>query len=580
MFWLHGMAGTGKTSVALTVAKALNQRKPFTMGIKAPATAFLGASFFFKQGDATRNSTKDFFPTLARCLADVFLDFKPLISSAIKENLAIGTKAPQQQLEYLIVRPLSLLDDQTFLPIRLVIVVDALDECVERKEAKDLLGILASLKDLHQVQLRLLITSRSEKHILESFERLPKVLHRSVLHNKIKQHTEGDGTKDDITFYLSHTLAEIASKHGVAQDCIDQADINRLSKKADGLFIYAATTCRFLDAEDFPDQEARQERLDLILQDYTETDDSDTDDWETDAPRQKVDDIYLKVLSFPDREGMSPKTKKRTYDSMRMTLGFLAVLFEPVGTSALEELLQTKREDLASLLKKLHAIVGVPRDEKSPLDLIHLSFRDFILSKKRSSNLKFRVEDNEMHKEVFGRCLDIMSSKLCRDICGLVMPGTMASEVPHSRIEENIPQHLRYACRYWVDHLSKLDSDNLREVGLRDDGEVHVFLRERFMCWLEAMSLVREIPTAILMINHLQTLVKVSHSLTKSLTTPIALSNRSLGPGAPGFIFSDLRRQTLHTWQQMDNRTCTIANLCLCDRLRPKCQEDTVCVSN
>lgn len=516
IFWLHGMAGTGKTSVALTVANALNQRTPFTKGTNAPATAFLGASFFFKQGDATRNSTKAFFPTLARCLADVFLDFKSLIASSINENLAIGTKAPPQQLEHLIARPLSSLDGQTFLPIRLVIVVDALDECIQRTEAEDLLNMLATLEDLHQVQLRLLITSRTEKHILGSFDKLPEVLHRSVPLDKIKPHAGEESTKDDITFYLSHTLAEIAKKHGVAKDWIDQANINKLSEKADGLFIYAATACRFLDADDFPDHEARQERLDQIYQDYPETDDSETDEWETNAPQQKVDEIYLKVLSFPDREKMPRKTRHRTYDGMRMTLGFLAVLFEPVATSSLETLLPTLPVSLTQLLKKLHAIVGVPLDEKSPLDLVHLSFRDFILSKKRSKQLKFRVDETEMHKEVFGRCLHIMSSKLCRDICGLVMPGKTASEVSHSQIEENIPQYLRYTCRYWVDHLSKLDNSRLSEVGLMDGGKVHAFLQECFLYWLEAMSLIKETPTAILVVNQLQTLVVVSLSLLRN----------------------------------------------------------------
>ncbi|KAG6364032.1 hypothetical protein INS49_009135 [Diaporthe citri] len=479
IFWLHGMAGTGKTSVALTVADALNQRKPFTKRTNAPATAFLGASFFFKQGDATRNSAKAFFPTLARCLADVFMDFRSLIASAINENLAIGTKAPPQQLEYLITRPL--LPRWPNLPTHTT--------------------------GGRGVQLRLLITSRTEKHILGSFGKLPKNLHRSVFLDKIKPYTEGQSTEDDIKFYLSHTIAEIAKKHGAAQDCIDEASINKLRMKADGLFIYAATACRFLDAEDFPDEKARQERLDQIFQDYSETDDSETDEWEADAPQQKVDEIYLKVLSFPDREQMSPKTRQRTYDGMRMTLGFLAALFEPVATSALENLLPPLPVSLAQLLKKLHAIVGVPRDDKSSLDLVHLSFRDFILSKKRSKQLKFRVDETEMHKELFSRCLEIMSSRLCRDICGLVIPGKMASEIPHIRIEENIPQHLRYACRYWVDHLAKLDNSHLREAGLMDGGKIHAFLQECFLYWLEAMSLIKEIPTAILIVNQLQTLV-------------------------------------------------------------------------
>lgn len=423
-------------------------------------------------------------------------------------------KAPLQQLDHLIARPLSSLDVQTFLPIRLVVLVDALDECM-KSEAEELLSMLATLSDLHQVQLRLLITSRSEKHIRKSFERLHDDLYRSIFLDKIEPHVDGDDTKDDITLYLSHTLAEIAKRNGVTQECIDQATIKRLSKKADGLFIYAATACRFLDSEDFLDEEARQERLDQIFRDPSETDASDQDGWGTDAPQHKVDEIYLNVLSFPDLKKVTPKTQEKTYYGMRMTLGFLAVLFEPIAASPLESLLPPFKVSLNQLLEKLHAIVGVPRDEKSPLELVHLSFRDFILNQKRSKQLKFRVHETEMHKEVLSRSLSIMSSKLCRDICGLVMPGKVSSEVPGSRIEENIPQHLRYACRYWVEHLAKLDSGDLEKVGLVDGGKVHQFFQGFFLYWLEAMSLIKETPTTILIINQLQDLVSVSRPTRK-----------------------------------------------------------------
>ncbi|KAM0425652.1 hypothetical protein ACHAPT_009184 [Fusarium lateritium] len=272
IFWLHGMAGTGKTSVALTVANALNDREAFTAGRRPLSTAFLGASFFFKQADATRNNTKPFFTTLARCLAEVFPSFKSHIVSAIKEKLAIGTKAPPQQLKHLIVEPLSMIDEQAFLPVRLIVVVDALDECLKRTEAEELLEMLGTLQHLHQVQLRLLITSRRDKHLIGGFERLPSVLYRSIRLDKVQASTEQNGPMDDITLYLFHTLAKIATKHGVSQNWISEADIQRLSQKADGLFIYAATVCRFLDADDFTDEEARQERPEQIFEDCGEVD--------------------------------------------------------------------------------------------------------------------------------------------------------------------------------------------------------------------------------------------------------------------------------------------------------------------
>ncbi|RSL99859.1 hypothetical protein CEP52_009488 [Fusarium oligoseptatum] len=532
IFWLHGMAGTGKTSVALTVANALNEREPFTAGGTPPSTAFLGASFFFKQGDATRNSTRGFFPTLARCLAEVFPDLKSHIVSAINDRLAIGTKAPPQQLRHLIVEPLSVLDDETFLPVRLVVVVDALDECLKQTEAEELIEMLATLEQLHQVQLRLLITSRRDKHLLGSFERLPSVLYRPLLLDKVQASVEKDESMDDITLYISHTLARIADKHGVSQDWIDEAEIHKLCQKADGLFIYAATVCRFIDAEDFADEEARQERLEQIFD----------DEGEADSPQQKVDEIYLKVLSFPHLDKSTKKTRERIFARTGTVLGFLAVLFEPVSVSALGLLAALSRETLDGILRQLNSIVSIPQDEKAPLGLVHLSFRDFILSEERSKPLQFRVQEAEMHRHVLQRCLDIMSSELCQDICRVVSPGKLASEVPRCQIEQSIPQHLRYACRYWVDHLAELHQDCRLEAGLSDTGEIHTFLKERFLYWLEAMSLIGETPTIITIINQLQDMISPSdHPGLSSFAYDakrFVLANRWVIEHAPVQIYS------------------------------------------
>ncbi|KAF5555557.1 NACHT WD40 domain-containing protein [Fusarium mexicanum] len=523
---LHGLAGTGKSTVALTVADALKHARPFTKGIDAPVRSFLGASFFFKQGDASRNHIQAFFPTISRCLAEVFPDFKTLVAQAVEQNSAIGSKAPQHQLETLIAKPLSALDEQSLVPLRFIIVIDALDECLVRSEAVSLVAMLVGqLKDLRHVQLRFLITSRSEKHILGSFEQLPQGLHRSLLLDKIQVFEGGDDTKDDIMFYLTYTLAQLANSHGVPEDCITKSTIKELRNKADGLFIYAATACRFLDAKDFDDEEARQERLDLILEsppgsDESGDNDSDIDDWEAESPQNKIDDIYHKVLSFPDRENMSPRTKQRTYNDLCVTLGFLVVLFKPTTIPALKKFLPSLAKSLDRLLKKLHAIVSLPRNESTPLELVHQSFRDFILSKKRSKKLNFQVQESKMHKEAFIRCLDILSSELHEDICGLRWPGILQSDVSQDRVTEKVQQHLRYACRYWVDHLSKLDERDRWSVGLIDGGNVHRFLENHFLHWLETMILIEETASTVPLLNTLQFLVQHSEcpELSASIT--------------------------------------------------------------
>ncbi|OBS29574.1 hypothetical protein FPOA_03512 [Fusarium poae] len=547
IFWLHGMAGTGKSSVALTVANALKEVKPFTRSNPSPKNATLGASFFFKQGDATRNSTRGFFSTLARDLADVSSNFKTLIAQAIEKNPSITTKAPQQQLEHLIVNPLSILDDRSFLPIHLIVVVDALDECIDRREAEDLVRMLSVRSEsLHRVQLRFLITSRSENHLTRAFGQLHEDVCRSVVLEKIKQRVREDDRLDDITLYFEKTIATIAKRHGVEPSVIDDTTIKSLSKTSDGLFIYAATICRFLDAEDFDFDEARQERLELILQNSKDnedsaTDDSEMDEWEVDSPQNHVDEIYCKVLSFPDREKMSPAMKKKTYKDMGIVFGFLVIFFEPVSISSLKVFLPQISKSLDKLLNKVRAIVVVPPDERSPLKLIHLSFRDFILSKKRSKRLKFHVDENEIHELVLTRCLDIMSSKLHQDICNLVHPGTLDSEIPPDTLEARIPQHLRYTCKYWVNHLSNLGRDRQRDVWLLKGGKIHGFLQQHFLHWLEVMSLINEGPAAILIVNQLQTLSEESDALELSSSAydmkRFILSNRWIVDHAPLQIY-------------------------------------------
>lgn len=499
IFWLYGMAGTGKTSVALTVANALKARENVADD-NQPRSAFLGASFFFKQGDVTRNSTKSFFPTIARRLAQEFPDLKVHIADAIDSNLEIGTKGPLQQLTELIVRPLSALDEQTFLPIRLIVIVDALHECVKQEEVDELLGMLMALQDLHEIQLRVLITSRRDDHILRSFDKLPSTLFHSSMLDKISTSTGDDSMPDDITRYITYSLARVTEKHKAALDWIEQNSVVKLTKKADGLFIYAATACRFLDAYDFADEESRQERLDLIFDDEVETD----------APQQKIDEIYLKVLAFPHLAKSTRSAKSRFHALIGKILGFISVFFEPVSASSLSELLSLEKQKLNDKLRQLHSVVDVPQEESSPLGLVHLSFRDFLLSEERSSELPFRVDEISMHRAVLERCLDLMSRDLRQDMCELILPARLVSDVPRDRIDRRIPRYLQYACRYWVDHLARLSDAQRSDAGLKDDGKIHTFLLDKFMFWLEAMSLMQEIPDAVLILNRLETLLSVS----------------------------------------------------------------------
>lgn len=496
------MAGTGKTTVALTVANALHKGVPFTEGGHPPFNSFLGASFFFKQTDTSRNNIKTFFSTLAKSLTEI-QELRPHIVGAIEKNLEIGMKAPHHQFHDLFIKPLSTLEKQQFMSLRLLVIVDALDEC-ENEEVDQLLELLSPLGGFRQVQLRFLITSRHVDHIQQSFNRLPEGLWQKLMLEKIRPPSAEDDREDDITFYLKDTLAKIAKKHTypphTPPQYIDDVDIRKLASKADGLFIYAKTVCRFLDTSNYADEEYRQALLEHIF----------SDEVSTMSPQREVDEIYFKVLTFPGLDDPHPVMRKINFERIKKILDFLAVLNEPVSLSSLSGLIPLDIGKVKHALRRLHSVVDVPPDENAPLSLVHLSFRDFLLDEERSKKSSFHVEETPMHRNVFERCLEIMSQDLHQDMCKLVLPGTLSEDIPTTLVEQSIPPYLRYACFHWIDHLAKLDDGRRIKVGLNDDGKVHMFFLKNLLFWLEAMALIQEPDVATKSIVEVVSLTNVS----------------------------------------------------------------------
>ncbi|RYP68781.1 hypothetical protein DL770_008391 [Monosporascus sp. CRB-9-2] len=95
IFWLNGMAGTGKLTILRTVAHS------FFKGGQ------LGASFFFKRGESDRGGTSKFFTTIAAQLIEKVPALAPYVKNAIDADPAIFGKAIREQFEKLILEPLS-----------------------------------------------------------------------------------------------------------------------------------------------------------------------------------------------------------------------------------------------------------------------------------------------------------------------------------------------------------------------------------------------------------------------------------------------------------------------------------------
>jgi hypothetical protein len=210
--------------------------------------------------------------------------------------------------------------------------------------------------------------------------------------------------------------------------------------------------------------------------------------------------MYSDILEHPFRN-LDKKDKLQVAKSFKRVVGSITLLFDPVSAAALAELLSLRKETIAATLQHLHSILDVPDCQGPPIRLLHPSFRDFLLDKQRCCNQHFWVDQEEAHKALADDCLRFMSRNLRRDMCDLRMPGALVSEVSRSRLEQCLPTHLRYTCRYWVQHLQR------GKALLYDDGQEHMFLRKHLLHWLEVLSLVGKTPDSVQMVIDLNSMV-------------------------------------------------------------------------
>ena len=188
VFWLNGLAGTGKSTIAQTFAEIC-----FVDGN-------LGASFFCSQDFEDRGSNlQAIFPTLTFQLAYRYSLFREQLLQVLKANPDIGQESLCSQMEKVIAGPLNITHIQT------LIIIDALDECKDEEPASAILSVLSRYVDKIP-QVKFFITGCPEPRICSGF-RLRSLRHiTEVLRLHDVEHSLVDS---DIKLFLRIELANI-----------------------------------------------------------------------------------------------------------------------------------------------------------------------------------------------------------------------------------------------------------------------------------------------------------------------------------------------------------------------------------
>ncbi len=188
IFWPSGMAGTGKSTIARTIARSFADKRQ------------LSANFFFKKGESDHGTAGRFFTTIAGDLMAHVPEVTSGITKAIDADPAVSQKALQIQFEKLILKPLS----ETTLPkaLQLIVVIDALDECERDEDVQVIFQLLSRAKDLKSVSLRVFVTCTPELHIRIGCKKMSDGTYQNlILHEVPKENIE-----HDMTVFLSMNL--------------------------------------------------------------------------------------------------------------------------------------------------------------------------------------------------------------------------------------------------------------------------------------------------------------------------------------------------------------------------------------
>lgn len=471
IFWLSGLAGTGKTTVARSVARWYHTKQR------------LGASFFFSRGGGDVGQAGMFVTSIAVQLARSVSGVRHYISNALLQCPEIASQSLRDQWQYLVLEPLSKLKG----PAIFVLVIDALDECDGSNDTQLIVQLLAMSGSLKNVRLRVFLTSRPEVPIQYGLGQVPDAEHQDFLLHKVSPSI----INQDIRLFLENRLSLIGEKDDQELGWPGAEVIQSLVRSASGLFIWAATACRFISEGLFA-----EERLQMLA------DGSDSDS--AASPEQHLNQLYLTVLQKSSQSSYTARELAKYYSIMRQILGSIVALSSPLSVSSLGMLILVPEQRVNRMLKELHAILDVPKDHSQPLRLHHPSFRDFLFSKDRCEDKNFWIDERQAHAALASNCIQLMSSTLKQDICGMRAPGTLAADIGKDRVAQCIKPELEYACVNWIQHLAKGSTE------IQDGDQVDSFLKEYFLYWLEALGWLRKVSEGIHAISLLESYVPVS----------------------------------------------------------------------
>ncbi|KIJ49834.1 hypothetical protein M422DRAFT_246201, partial [Sphaerobolus stellatus SS14] len=467
---LFGPAGSGKSAIAHTVAKHFN------------SLGRLASSFCFIRGDDSRKLSL-FFPTLARDLAGRDGEFKKALVKVLGEDLGLqNTTDLEDQFINFIEKPMH----EASTIGHMVIVIDALDECSDRRTRSKFLKLLTGLELWTKLpsSYRIFVTSRPENDICHNFSNKP--------HVRIMEIPEAS---QDISLFVEHKLRiDPAPPLDIGPtECLS------IVRMAEGLFQWANVACDII-GEGSGGTSAKERFDDLVSS--LKSDDS--------SKMLPLDRIYTASI-----EMNLLTTEAKVLQRLGKVIGMILELAEPLPLTTLQIFWKAAFNDdggldyilpyITSLFLGIHG-EGLVRP-------IHTSVREFFTDKDRSG--KLFVDVNQLHYPLAHAAIQVLQAELQFNVCKLNASHIPNDQIPHFKeiVQEMISSQLSYSSQFLGYHLQNAIDCCGDKKGSFLCVPLQTFLHKQILYWLETLGLLRKIDRAPLCLTAMQIILQGEDSL-------------------------------------------------------------------
>jgi hypothetical protein len=369
MLWIHGLAGSGKSTLSTTIANIFRD------------SGQLGAFLFFDRDVTERNDPMTVIKTIAHQLGISDPSIGAAIRTAIETSPNMLTSPLDRQFQKLVLD--SLQDVGPHSPT-IVIVLDALDECGTADERAGLLTVLAENFINLPTVIRTVVTSRAEIDIYNAFTSQHHILAHEL-------DITSPRNSDDVLSYFRHRMALIRNTNvhlRLGTDWPGGEVLHRLVLRASGLFVWASTASEFIGGHD------PRKRLDVILR-------GDVASGAEDA----VDGLYRTAL-----ESVGRWNDEDFVADFRNILGVILLARQPLSNAAVDALLHlSERPSIHTI-----SLLGCVLQGRPTVRILHPSFADFLMTKERCGRDIWLFNWSTCHRQLAFRCLDRMEAVLNR----------------------------------------------------------------------------------------------------------------------------------------------------------------------